>query len=97
MATLREEASSYEKKLTKNIAELDKVSVDVELHNREGMDGHGKPFKYKVAVLNGEDYRVPWSVLSDLKAILKHRPDTKEVKINSEGTGMNTKYTTVPL
>tara|TARA_R100001530_G_scaffold133097_1_gene106099 strand:- start:320 stop:658 length:339 start_codon:yes stop_codon:yes gene_type:complete len=97
MATLKEEASSYEKKQTKNIAELDSIPIDLELENREGKDNEGKPFKYKVAVLNGEDYRVPWTVLSDLKAILKVRPDLKNIKVNKDGHGLATKYTVVAL
>jgi hypothetical protein len=97
MATLKEEAEVYEPKQTKNIADLDKVDINLQLETREGTDDKGKTYKYKVVVLNGEDYRVPWTVLEQIKATLKVRPDMAYFKVSKEGTGMNTRYTVVGL
>lgn len=97
MATLKDEAKNYESKQTKNIADLPEVSTDFELHNREGTDNEGKVFKYKVVLVNNEEYRVPWKVLGDLKAILEKKPDLEKVAVTKKGTGLQTQYTVIPL
>jgi hypothetical protein len=97
MATLLEAAKAYEPKQTKNIADLPVVSTDLQVHERQGTDSEGKPFNYKVFELNGEDYRVPDSVLSALKAIAEEKPTLKTFKVKKDGTGLNTKYTVIPL
>ena len=97
MAKLKEEARDYEPPQTKNIADLEKVSVDVDLEDREGSDKNGKKFKYKVFIADGEDYRVPGVVLGDLKEILKEKPFLKFFKVNKKGEGLQTKYTVITL
>ena len=95
MATLKEEAQEYEPPQTKNIADLESVGVDFELENREGKDNEGKVFKYKVIVMNGEDYRVPGKVLGDLKVILEKKPDLKTFSVTKKGEGLKTQYTII--
>jgi len=97
MATLKEEAKAYVPMQTKNIADLDKVSVDLNLEDREGTDKDGKTFKYKVIVVNGEDYRVPGKVIGDLRSILDRKPDLKTVSVSKKGTGIGTQYTVIPM
>ena len=97
MATLKECAKEFQPKQTLNIAELQEVSVDLQLEDREGIDNDGKPFSYKVINLNGTDYRVPSSVLGDLKAILEQKPTLEKFKVSKKGAGMNTRYTVIPL
>ena len=97
MGTLREEAKAFEPKLTKNIAELDKFSVDLALEDREGMDKNGEPFSYKVTIVDGKDYRVPGSVIGGIKALLEKMPDLKEVSVIKQGDGMNTRYQVIPF
>lgn len=97
MTTLKDSAKAFQPKQTQNIADLSEVSVDLQLEDREGMDNEGKPFKYKVVNLNGIDYRVPGSVLGDLKAILEQKPSLLKFKVAKKGTGMNTRYTVIPL
>lgn len=93
MATLKEEALAYEpKQLSKNIADLDKVSVELVMRDEDNVD-----FPYKFIELSGERYRVPNSVLEQLKAILKVKPDMTEFKVTKAGTGLNTNYTVIPL
>ena len=70
MGKLGEEAKDYEPPQTKNISELEKVSVDIELEDRTGTTKEGRTFYYKVFVRDGEDYRVPNSVLKAVKVIL---------------------------
>ena len=97
MATLKEEAKAYEPPQTKNIADLEVVSTDIEISEREYQDSEGKPFKIKVVTLNGEDYRVPISVLKSLKTILEEKPDLKHFKVKKTGEGLKTEYTLIPL
>jgi len=97
MATLKEEAKAFEPKTTKNIADLDKVSLELQIEERVGKDQEDKEFHYKVAVVDGIDYRVPNSVLNDIKTIISARPDLKNVKVIKKGTGMNTNYQVIPL
>lgn len=97
MATLRSEAQAYVPQHTKNIADLKDVSVDLSLEDREGKDKEGIAFKYKVIVVDGEDYRVPGKVLGDLKSILDKKPTLKTFTVSKQGTGLNTQYTVIPM
>ena len=97
MATLKEEAVQYEAPTTKNIADLDKVDVNLNLEDREGKDNNGETFKYKVIVIEGRDHRVPGSVIGNLKSLLEKKPDLKTFSVSKQGTGMNTRYTVIPM
>jgi len=99
MGTIKEEAQAYEPKQTKNIADLEKVSVEliIDPEERTGTDKDGNVFKYKVTIIDGEEYRVPDSVLKALKVHLEQKPDLKEFKVVKSGEGLNTTYTVVPL
>ncbi len=48
MAKLNEEALNYTAPTTKNIADLEVVSTELELEDRTGKDSDGVEFKYKV-------------------------------------------------
>lgn len=96
MATLREEAQAYEPKQTKNIAQLEKIPIDVELKDGEGKDKDGNVFKYKYAEIDGIQYRVPGTVIGGIKSILKKMPHVKYVTVDREGTGMATEYHVMP-
>lgn len=97
IATLKEEAKAYVPQQTKNIAELDEVPLDLELFDGEGTDDNGKPFTYKFAELNGEKYRVPGSVIGQLKIQLEANPDLSKCKVKKDGAGLNTRYTVIPI
>ena len=96
MPTIKEDAQDYEPKMTKNIADLEIVSIDLKTEDRDGINSEGKAFKYKVTVIDGEEYRVPNSVLKSLKAILKEKPDLETFKVLKDGEGLLTNYTVVP-
>jgi hypothetical protein len=97
MATLKEEALAYEPQAqTKNIAELEYFSADVEVKTEEHTDKEGKPFKIKYVEVDGMKYRVPLVVLGDMKAILTRLPNTKFFTVIKTGEGMATKYQTLP-
>lgn len=97
MATLRDEAKAFTPKQTKNIADMEIVSLDYPMQDREGIGQDGKAFNYKVILLGESEYRVPNSVLNDIKTIMAAKPTLKNVKVVKKGTGMNTEYTVIPL
>lgn len=97
MPTLKEEAEAYTPPQTKNIADLEVVSVEMNLEDREGINSVGKEFKYKVIVVDGEEYRVPGKVIGDLKAILEKKPKLTSFSVSKKGSGLGTQYTVIPL
>ena len=96
MATLKEEAMAYVPKQTKNIAELDKVPVDIEMKDGEGKDKEGNVFKYKYIVVDGEEYRVPGIVKGGIKALIEDMPSLKFVRVVRQGEGVSTRYNVIP-
>lgn len=97
MATIKETAQVYQPQQTKNIADLNEVTVDLQLHDGEGTDDEGKPFTYKYVELNNEKYRVPGSVIGQIKTQLEANPNMAKFKVKKDGAGLNTRYTVIPL
>ena len=92
MASLKETAKEFIPKQTNNIADLQSVSVELELAEETNVE-----FPYKFIVVEGERYRVPNSVISNIKAILEENANLKTFKVKKTGTGLNTEYTVIPL
>jgi len=92
MATLKEAAQAYEPPQTLNIADLDKVPVNIEIKDGEGKDRDGEVFKYKYATIDGKDYRIAGSILGGIKAILGKIPNLEFVAVIKQGMGMSTRY-----
>ena len=92
MASLKETAKDFVPKQTNNIADLTSVSVELELAEETNVE-----FPYKFIVVGGERYRVPNSVISNIKAILEENANLKTFKVKKTGTGLNTEYTVIPL
>jgi len=88
---------AYESKSVGNIADLPKVTVDLVVEEREGVNEEGKTFQYKVVVIDDQEYRVPASVLKSLRAIFEDNPNLKFFKVKKTGQGMATEYTVIPL
>ena len=96
MPTLKESAKAYEPPQTLNVADLDFISVDVEVTTEKHQDKEGKEFEVNVCEVEGKKYRIPNSVLEQLKMILGKFDDTKYVTVGKTGTGLATKYTVMP-
>lgn len=92
MGTIKETAQNYEPPTLKNIADLSKVSV--ELNVLEEKDAE---YPYMYVLVDGERYVVKKTVLTSLKMILEENPNLKEFKVKREGEGLKTKYTVIPL
>jgi len=97
MVTLNEFAQAFESKQTKNIADLKEVSTTLNVEPRSGLDKNKEKFTYNVIVIDGEEYRVPDSVMTGLKAILEKKPTLTKFSVSKTGSGLNTSYQVIPL
>lgn len=97
MATIKQEARDYEGAVTKNITDLQKISVDIEITENTYTKEDGEDFSIKEFEVEGQKYRMPNSVLANLKVILEKKPELKCFSVSKTGEGMQTKYTVVPL
>jgi|TARA_Y100000310_G_scaffold152812_1_gene152260 hypothetical protein len=97
MVTIEDSAKAYEPQLTLNIADLDEVPINLELTEANKVDSEGKAYTYKFFVLNGKEYRVPNSVLEEIKTILELKPTVTKVNVTKAGSGLATKYSVKAL
>ena len=104
MSKIGEFAKGYEPiAATKNIADLSEVSTDLDLVDDEfeftdKATYKPKVVKQKVLVLNDEKYRVPVSVIQQLKVLLEDKPELKKFKVKKSGsTKDDTRYQVIPL
>lgn len=97
MGNIKEEAMAYESPQTKNISELARVQVDLEVTEKVFKEGTLEEFRMKTIKVEGEDYRIPVSVLESLKIMLVDNPNMKFFKVKKAGEGMKTSYTVIPL
>ena len=97
MATLKDEALAYTSDKMKNISELPEVSVNNVVLEKSFKNNEGKEVKVKYIMIAGSEYRVPISVLSDLKTILSVSPALQKFRVLKKGEGMSTEYTVLPL
>ena len=94
MATVKEEAEVIEPKEYPTVVDLEliDISLDVTVKNEEI---NGKEVQNKYIKVDEKEYRIPDSVLLQLKAQLKENPKIKNFKVTKEGTGLKTKYTVI--
>ncbi len=75
-----------------------KDRIDVSEKKYEvGFEDAEAEFPFKYIEIEGEKYKVPISVLMNLKVILEENPNLKKFKVKKTGEGMDTKYTVIPL
>jgi hypothetical protein len=93
---------------TKNIADLKEVSTDIDLIDDEfevtdKITKQTKLVKQKVIVVKNENgtpeqFRVPSSVIGQLKVLLEDNPNLKRFKVKKSGTTMDdTRYQVIPI
>ena len=103
MTTLRESAKAYQPPQTKNVTELEALSLDAQIVEKKGKKQptaefpQGEDYTYSVVVVLGQEYRIPDSVLNQIKTIMEAKPTLKTVKVVKKGQGLNTVYTVIPL
>jgi hypothetical protein len=94
---MKEQAQSYKQNEIKNIAELGKVSVDIEVKEEVANKGKEDEFSFKYCEVNDIKYRIPNGVFKQLKALLAEKASLKSFKVLKSGEGMSTSYMVVPL
>ena len=88
---------------TKNIADLKEVSADIDLIDDEfevtdKVTKQIKTVKQKVIIVDNEKYRVPNSVIGQLKVIWEDNPNCNKFKVKKSGTTIDdTRYQVIPL
>ena len=98
MGSLKDDSKAFEPKGVLTIADLQSVDVNLNLFDGDGINSNdGRPFKYRYIEVNGQEYRVPDSVRSQLKQIIAAKPDLKSIKVIKTGSGMMTKYQVIAL
>lgn len=98
METLKQAAKAYEPQITKNISDLEQVSVDIEITEETHPKKEGGEFTQNVIEVDGEKYRVPRSVLKSIKLILEKLPDITHIGVIKSGEGkLNTTYQVIPM
>ena len=98
MGSLKDESKAFEAKGVLTIADLNQVDINLNLFEGEGINSNdGKPFKFRYIEVEGQQYRVPDSVRSQIKEILSMKPDCKLIKVKKTGAGMLTKYQVIAL
>lgn len=98
MGTIKEAAETYEPKRMKNIADLEVVKTDTAfVENETRKDQNSEEYTVSYFIVEGEEYRVPPSVLEQLQAVLKSKPELKTFKVSKTGEGKGTKYQVIPL
>ena len=98
MVSLTERAQSYTQSgKLKNISELKSIPVDIDITEKVFGEGTDKEFKAEVIEVEGEQYKMPVTVISGLKVILEENPNLKTFKVKKVGSGMGTEYHIIPL
>lgn len=97
MSTIREQVENYVPVETLNISELKKVSTEVDIQLKEGTTGEGKAFSYFYIIVDDKQYRVPNSVLKQVRGQLDAKPESTLFKVNKTGEGLKTEYTVIML
>ena len=80
----------FELPKTRNIAELEAVSIKVDIKTETRGEGENA-FTYNFIVVDNEEYRVPNSVIKMVQALILEQ-EIKTFKVLKTGSGMDTKY-----
>ena len=98
MRTIKEAAQNYEPKRMKNVADLEVIRTDIRIvENEKRKDQNDEEYSVSYFVLNDEEYRIPVSVLEQLKSILEKKPELKTFNVKKTGEGKGTKYQVITL
>jgi hypothetical protein len=94
MVSILDQAKNYEEqKKYFNIADLDKVSVALDLQFAEETTQVGEKYNVNYIEQDGKRYRVPGVVLGDLKNLIAEKPTLQHFKVLKSGHGKEgTKY-----
>ena len=94
---IKEFATTYEPQKMKLISDLESVNSSIEFTTETRKDRDDKDYIVNFIVVEGIEYRVPISVIEQLKGIIEAKPELETFKVSKTGTGMGTKYQVIPL
>ena len=97
MTTIKELAQRYVPQETKNVADLPEISVDENIETKVVNQGKEDEFSYEYMTKDGIEYRVPKTVIKQIKRILEVSQNVKFVKVVKKGSGLATEYNVVPV
>ena len=96
--SIGEHAKEYEPTRMKTIADVEAVSIQQVFFKDESRETQEKEiYKVSYIVVDGEEYRVPNSVLEQLQTMMEEKPEMKTFRVTKKGEGKGTKYTVIPL
>lgn len=98
MATIKESAQNAEFNELEfgNVSTLKELNIDTPIETRQFQRTDGSTFEITGFEMDKVFYRVPKSVLLDIKALLAEIPDLQFVKVTKSGSGMQTRYIVRP-
>lgn len=94
--TLKQMAEEVKEVKTMNIADAGVIPVSINIEVKEFTKTDGEVFTINVATIGDLQYRVPQSVLTQLKALMLDDETITHVKVLKNGEGISTQYTVVP-
>lgn len=94
---IKEFATAYEPQKMKLISELKSVKIDIEFKTETRQNKEKEDYIVNFIVVDGIEYRVPISVIEQLKVVIAEKPDLESFKVSKTGEGMNTKYQVITL
>lgn len=97
MATVKELAENYVPASSLTIADLEAVSASQEIIEKTYKKDTDDEYTNNVIVQGDKDYRVPDTVLKQLKVMIAEKPEMTTFKVKKEGEGITTTYTVIPL
>lgn len=95
MTTIKEAAEAYVPQ--HNISELPSIDVNESIMEAVKKNKDGEEYKYKFIVREGEEYKIPNIVLSQLKTLRENNPKISTFKVIKKGEGIKTSYQIIPL
>ena len=97
MVSIKDFAKAFEPQQMKNIADLETVDASIEIKRETRKDQNNEEYSVMFIVVDNEEYRVPPSVVAQLKAVIEAKPDLATFKVSKSGQGMGTKYQVISL
>jgi len=97
MVTLKDFAKEFEPQQMKNIADLEIVKLDTEIKQETRQDQNNEDYHVIYMVIDGIEYRIPPSVVAQIKTLQESKENITSIKVIRTGKGMGTKYQVIPL
>jgi len=98
MQTILDRAKESPQRKTLSIADMERFDVNMEIQSFSGKNQKGEVFQYDfVEDKDGNKYRIPVSVLTQLHVYLKENPEHQQFTVLKQGAGMETKYMLIPV